>query len=93
MNKKSVVPVTESPKPNESFLTFNNNQLEYYSNKSFIGESMVYDTTGKQIAILGTKSFIVGKNIIQTNQQLPVGVYLLTIKNGIEQLTYKFIVE
>ncbi|MEI6091669.1 MAG: T9SS type A sorting domain-containing protein [bacterium] len=74
-------------------LVYSNNQLEYRSDIAFIGESQIFDTTGKLIANLGLQPFIIGKNIIRINQPLMKGVYILTIKNGTEQSSYKFIVE
>ncbi len=90
---KNIVPVKEGLVTNESYLKFNNNQLEYYSDKSFIGESMIFDTTGKLVVNLGTQSFVIDKNIIQINQSLAIGVYILSLKSGTEQFSYKFIVE
>lgn len=78
---------------NEGYLIYSNSQLEYTSKQAFYGEASIYDTTGKMIANLGTQQFIVGKNIIRINQPLQKGVYILTIKNGTEQSSYKFLVE
>ncbi|MEI6090012.1 MAG: T9SS type A sorting domain-containing protein [bacterium] len=90
---KNFVSVKDNIPTNESILTYNNNQLEFNSDIAFIAESTIYDTTGKQIANLGTEAFLVGRNTIQVNQPLPIGVYLLTIKNDTNQFSYKFIVE
>ncbi|MEI6091590.1 MAG: T9SS type A sorting domain-containing protein [bacterium] len=90
---KNKVSVKENKNLNENFLNYRNNQLEYNTNKSFIGISMVYDTTGKMIIDLGTQPFVIGVNIIKINQPLLKGVYLLTIKDKTEQSSYKFIVE
>ncbi len=90
---KNIVPVKENEIPNESYLKYNNNQLEYFSAKFFVGEAKIYDISGKQIADIGKKSFIFGKNTIPINQVLPVGVYILTINGGTEQISQKFIVE
>ena len=79
--------------PIENFLLYKNSQLEYTSEEAYIGESSIFDTTGKLIANLGSQPFNVGKNIIRINQPLPTGIYILTIKSGHEQLSYKFIVE
>ncbi len=78
---------------NESYLQFSHNQLTFYSDKVFIGTSQVYDTTGKLISELGQQQFVIGNNTIRVNQTLPNGVYLLTIKNDNELISYKFIVE
>jgi hypothetical protein len=90
---KFIVPVVDNKIPNENYITFSNNQLEYYSDKAFAGESMIYDTTGKLIVNIGTQPFISGKNIIRINKILPTGVYILTIKSSTEQISKKFIVE
>lgn len=90
---KNAVPVNDKLANSESYFVYKNHQLEYNSITVFVGESMVYDTTGKLISYLGQQQFVVGKNVIPINQTLPAGVYLLTIKTGLEQLTYKFIVE
>jgi hypothetical protein len=74
-------------------INYSNNQLEYTSDKAFVGESTIYDTTGKMILRLGTQPFLAGKNIIRINQPLPLGVYILTIKDNTSQSSYKFIVE
>ncbi|MEI6089071.1 MAG: T9SS type A sorting domain-containing protein [bacterium] len=74
-------------------LLYKNNQFEYVSNKAFIGESIIYDLTGKTIMNLGIQNFIVGKNYIRVNQNLPLGIYILSIKSGTEQFSYKFLVE
>ncbi|MEI6089688.1 MAG: T9SS type A sorting domain-containing protein [bacterium] len=87
------LPVKDLPKTNIPELVYKNNQLEYNSVENFIGDSQIYDTTGKMILSLGTKNFIKGKNLIRINQNLPTGIYLLTIKNGTNQLSYKFVVE
>jgi WD40 repeat protein len=89
---KFIVPVVDNKTPNENYITFSNNQLEYYSDKAFAGVSIIYDTTGKLIVNLGNLPFIAGKNIIRVNQTLPIGVYILTIKTGTEQISKKFIV-
>jgi hypothetical protein len=88
-----IVSVNDNHSSNNDFLLYHNNQLEYYSDKSFIGQSIIYDTTGKMISNLGSQPFVIGKNIIRINQSLLKGVYILTIKNGTEQLSYKFVVE
>ncbi len=90
---KNIVSVKDFSLSNDIFLIYNNNQLEYYSNESFTGESFIYDTTGKQVLNLGSQTFVIGRNTIQINQPLPIGVYLLTIKNDTNQFSYKFIVE
>jgi len=74
-------------------VVFSNNQLEYYTDKAFVGQSFIYDATGKLIVNLGSLVFISGKNIIRVHQTLPIGVYILTIKNGTEQISKKFIVD
>ncbi|MEI6092025.1 MAG: T9SS type A sorting domain-containing protein, partial [bacterium] len=90
---KNIVPVQEGLVINESYLKYNNNQLEFFSNQNFTGESVVYDTTGKLIVDLGSQPFITGKNIITINQTLNIGIYILTINTGSEQFSFKFIVE
>jgi hypothetical protein len=87
------VPVKEQNIITSPEVVFSNNQLLYNSNIAFIGESMIYDTTGKLISNLGSQPFGIGKNIIRINKPLLKGIYILTIKNGTEQLSYKFIVE
>jgi len=89
----TVVSVKSNQISSNDYLVYKNNQLEYYSDMFFNGQSMIYDTTGKMIANLGTQQFVVGKNIIRINQPLQKGVYLLTIKNDTNQFSYKFIVE
>lgn len=89
---KNIVPVKDNEIEN-IYLSYRNNQLEYYSDKSFLGQLIIYDTTGKMIANLGSQPFVIGKNTIRINQPLPIGIYILTIKNGTEQNSYKFIVE
>ncbi|MEI6090364.1 MAG: T9SS type A sorting domain-containing protein [bacterium] len=90
---KTIVPVKDLSLPNENYLSYNNNQLEFYSDKSFQGSTQVFDLTGKMVAYLGAQAFVMGKNIIQINQPLAIGVYIFTIKSGTEQNSYKFIVE
>lgn len=90
---KHVVAVKDLVIPNENYLKFNNNQLEFNSDKSFTGESFIYDTTGKLIVDLGSKLFIDGKNTIPINKPLNIGLYILTIDTGSEKSSYKFIVE
>jgi WD40 repeat protein len=90
---KSIVPVKENQILNKNYLNYHNNQLEYDTDKSFIGTSMVYDTTGKMIIDLGSQPFVIGKNIIRINQPMMKGVYLLTINDKTNQSSYKFIVE
>jgi hypothetical protein len=87
------LPVKDEPNQTISGVIYSNNQLEYYSNRVNFGECLIYDTTGKLIANLGKQSFAIGRNVIRVNRALPVGVYLLTIKNDSEQSTYKFVVE
>jgi hypothetical protein len=77
----------------DDYLIYSNSQLEYTSVQAFFGEATIYDTTGKMIENLGTQPYIVGKNTIRFNQHLMKGVYILTIKNGTEQSSYKFLVE
>lgn len=45
------------------------------------------------IANIGTHFFVVGQNIIRLNKPLPIGTYILTIKNETEQISKNFIVE
>jgi len=87
------VEVNDNSVSKESFLIYKNFQIEYSPNKSFIGQSTVYDTTGKMVVNIGSQQFIQGKNIININQPLLKGVYILTINDKTEQLSYKFMVE
>jgi hypothetical protein len=87
------LPVKDISKIISPELVYSNNQLTYYSEKAFIGEPQIYDTTGKLILTLGTQPFVIGKNVININIPLNVGFYLLTIKDGTNQISYKFIVE
>ncbi|MEI6089535.1 MAG: T9SS type A sorting domain-containing protein [bacterium] len=89
----NVVQVKDNLSKIENELNFYNNQLMFYSNITFIGETQIFDTTGKLIANLGTQPFVNGKNIIKINQNLLTGIYILTIKNEKEQISKKFIVE
>ena len=89
---KNKVPVKEN-KIETDYLSYRNNQLEYNSDKSFLGQMIIYDTTGKMILNLGSHYFVVGQNTIRVNQLLPTGTYILTIINGTEQISKKFIVE
>jgi hypothetical protein len=93
LTDKKAVPVKDVTISNEYYLKYYNNQLEYHSNKSFTGQSMVYDTTGKLILNIGTQQFVIGNNIIKINQNLPIGIYILTMLDKTEQFSYKFIVE
>ncbi|MEI6091185.1 MAG: hypothetical protein WCR42_12085, partial [bacterium] len=69
--KKSVVSVIDIPIQTENNLRYQNYQLEYFSDAAFIGESTIYDTTGKRITIPGSQQFVIGENIIRVNQTLP----------------------
>lgn len=89
----SAVSVNELRIADTGYINFLNNQLEFTTDKNFIGESRIFDTTGKIISNLGTQQFIIGKNIIRINQPLPSGVYILTIKTKDEQISKKFIVD
>ncbi|MEI6092023.1 MAG: T9SS type A sorting domain-containing protein [bacterium] len=90
---KDIVPVKDDLTTIETYLKYSNNHLEYYSDKSFLGESTIYDTTGKMITTVGPQPFVIGKNIIRINQPLLKGVYILTINDKTNQLSYKFMVE
>ncbi|MEI6090363.1 MAG: hypothetical protein WCR42_07930 [bacterium] len=87
------VSVNETTKSQDNYILYKNNQLEFYSDESFQGSTQVFDITGKMVANLGAQAFVIGKNIIQINQPLPIGVYILTIKSRTEQNNYKFLVE
>jgi len=87
------VSVGNDPIPNTEYLFYKNNQLEYLSNNAFIGESIIYNTTGKMIKNLGSQPFMIGKNLIRVNHPLQRGIYLLSIKNTTSQSSFKFIVE
>jgi hypothetical protein len=89
----SEVSVGEIRKTDTDYINFLNNQLEFTTDKNFIGELRIFDTTGKIISNLGTQQFIIGKNIIRINQPLPSGVYILTIKTEKELISKKFIVD
>ncbi|MEI6091169.1 MAG: T9SS type A sorting domain-containing protein [bacterium] len=89
---KDIVPVINNIQK-EVLLTYIDHRLEYLSDISFKGESIIYDLTGKTIMNLGIQQFVIGKNIIRINQPLPRGIYILTINDKTNQLSYKFIVE
>jgi hypothetical protein len=93
LTNKYALPVKDLDVPKDAYLTYKNNQLEYNSERVFLGESTIYDTTGKMIADLGSQPYVIGKNIIRINQPLPIGIYILTIKDNTSQSSYKFIVE
>ncbi|MEI6089513.1 MAG: T9SS type A sorting domain-containing protein [bacterium] len=93
ITNKKAVPVKDIIVPKENNITYKNNQLEYFSNKPFIGESYLYDINGKLIAYLGTQLFKSGNNTIPVNHPILNGVYLLTIISDTEYISKKFMVE
>lgn len=88
-----ITSVKESDKSSNPDITYSNNQLEVNSDNCFIGEAQIYDMEGKLVSVIGTKQFIIGKNIIQVEQILPSGIYILSITTDKEQISKKFIVD
>lgn len=88
-----ITPVKETSKPPSLEIKYRNNQLEFYSDKSFAGQTQIYDLAGKLVFDLGSQEFVNGKNIIPVEQTLSVGIYFLSIENGTEHVSGKFLVE
>lgn len=91
--KFDALPVEDLPKALNPEIKYSNNQLECYSDRAFVGDAQIYDISGKLIANFDSQVFTISKNIIEVNQTLPKGIYILTIQNGIEQISKKFLVE
>ncbi|MEI6091269.1 MAG: T9SS type A sorting domain-containing protein [bacterium] len=90
---KNVVSVQDNLIFDNTLITYSNNQLEFNSEEPFSGLAQIYDLSGKLVANPGTQIFSAGRNIIPVNQTLPLGVYILTIINGEERISGKFMVE
>ncbi|MEI6091268.1 MAG: T9SS type A sorting domain-containing protein [bacterium] len=90
---KNAVSVQDNLIFDNTLITYSNNQLEFNSEKAFTGTAQIYDISGKLVADLGKQTFSAGRNIISVNQSLSIGVYLLTIINGQERISGKFMVE
>ncbi|MEI6089243.1 MAG: T9SS type A sorting domain-containing protein [bacterium] len=88
-----ITPIKEIPKPPSLEIKYSNNQLEFYSDKSFAGLTQIFNLAGKLVLNLGSQEFINGKNIIPVEQSLSVGVYFFSIENGTEHVSGKFIVD
>jgi len=76
---------------NISNITYNNNQLRFYSEKTFVSDVQIFDLSGKTVFYLAPQSFVSGQNIVPIDKSLPAGVYIVVINNGSEQISRKFV--
>lgn len=87
-----ITPVQEPRKTLSLEITYRNNQIEYFSDKTFLGETQILNLAGKVVCNLGVLEYTIGKNAIHSDLPLPNGIYIFLVKAESGNTSYKFMI-